>query len=115
MIHLQLEELALRENSLHLARKILPLLLAPKIVCHEESSVEKILAQGRNFVVLKFQCPRLHHVSPRVIEQARIGQVQHAAIRIDFQRSQLLEPIRKIQVTVGKIGEAIPPRRQPYE
>src|SRR5439155_18874888 len=47
---------------------------------------------------------RLDHVNPGVIEQVRVGQIEHAPLRIHLERGHLLEAKGEIQVAIGEIG-----------
>jgi len=76
---------------------------SPKVVGHQDASVEKIIAQDGNFFVTEAQAADFDHVDPGVIEEVRISDTQNAAVGIDLERGDLLKR-REIQVAVGKIG-----------
>ena len=92
------------KNAFHLMSKIRPLVFAPKVVDHQESATLKIVSQSDHFCLGKPHVARFDNVDERVLEQFLIGELQNFPVWIRLDRSQLLEPIREIQVCVRIIG-----------
>ena len=51
MLQRQVQGLTIRKDALHLGAQILPLFLTPKVVRHQEASVQQVLPQGNDFIV----------------------------------------------------------------
>src|SRR6185369_6575000 len=83
--------------------KVVPFPLAPKIIDHQESAVEQVVSQDRNFLLIELQPSWFDDVNERVIEQFLVGEFEHQPFRIHSNRSHLVEAKGKIQIAVGKI------------
>src|SRR4029077_14831375 len=91
MLHVQNNKLALGQDALNLLFEVVPLPFAPEIIGHQHAAVEQIFPEDRHFLIPKQQTAWLDRVNKRIIEKFRIGYAQHAAIRVHFQRSDLLQ------------------------
>src|SRR5262245_19945565 len=100
MIHLQLHPRTLGKNALDLAGKTIPFPRAPKIIYEERAAAGQILTEGHDFFITQAHVTRVLQIKKRIIEQRRISQLQHAAIRIGPDRGQLLKTIREVQIRV---------------
>jgi hypothetical protein len=98
------DRLAVGEHAAHFVRQVVPLVLAPEVVHHQEAAVEEIPPQAANFVVGEQHPPRLDEVDEGVVEQLRVGQLQHLVVGIDPHRSELLQAEGEIEIAVGKVG-----------
>src|SRR4051812_5256130 len=107
MVHGQFQKVALGKGPFYFCFEVLPLERAPEVVCHQESAIEQVFAQSRNFSVVQTHGPGLDHVNEGIVEEFRFGEGQDPAVRIDLEGCDLLKTIGKIKVAIGKIGEAV--------
>src|SRR6266545_5832999 len=96
----QLNPTAFGQDAFHLRLEIFPIPRSPEVIRHEHAAVEKILAEGADFLVAQFHAPGLRGEDEGIVEEGRVGQLQHPAVGVHFQGSQLLKAIGQIQVTV---------------
>ena len=94
---------AVGKDALHLLGEVVPFVLAPEVVEHEEAAVEQVAAEDGDFLIGEGKIAGLDDVDERVAEEHRVGDLENLRIGIDLERSHLLEPPGKVQVGVGKI------------
>src|SRR5881396_1972244 len=104
MAQWQIDRLARGKNAFQFCMKRGPFAVTPEIVAHEEPAVEQVAPQDGHLFLREGQPARLDDVNERIIEQLRVRQFQHLAVRVDLDRRDLLQAKRKIQVAVWKIN-----------
>ena len=113
VVERQLHRLAVGEDALDLLVEVLPLVVAPEVVDHQEAAVEQVAAQGDDLLLREVQAARLDHVDEGIVEQPLVGQPQRDRIGVDLERRELLQPEGEVQVAVGPVGRPSPPPPQP--
>ena len=91
------------EHPFELSVEIFVLLIAPKIIDHQEATVIEVLAQRRYLRFMKHQIPRFNDVDEGIFEELRIAQFQNNRLRIHLERRQLLKPQTEIQFAISKV------------
>src|SRR4029450_3387055 len=81
MIPGHLDDLAIREEALHLALERIPLELTVEVVHHREAAAQQELAQDRQLGLGHAHAARLDEVDPRVLEPGRVGEREEEALR----------------------------------
>ena len=104
MIERQFDRLAVGEDFFDLVVEVGPFGLAPEVVNHQEAAVEQIPPESLDLVVHEFEVARFDQVDERISEQFGIGQFENAPVRIDLERRELLQTVRKVEIAVGKVG-----------
>src|SRR5258708_6998489 len=94
----QLDRIAVGKDAFDLAVEVVPLVLAPEVVDHQEAAVQEVATQGGDFVVGECQLARLDQIKKRIVEQLGRSQIEDFALRIDLERSELLQSVGKVQI-----------------
>src|ERR1051325_7215854 len=88
MVHGQFHKIALRlgKDPLHLVVKVFPLQITPKIVRHEKTAIQQVIAKNLYLLLIQSPSPRFGHVNPRIVIEVPVVEPEKPAVRIDLQR-----------------------------
>lgn len=90
------------QHARHRLAKNLPLIRAPKIVHHQESAAQQVLAQPRRLGVTQIPPARLRRIHPRIIEQTVVGE-SHVPRIARRDARQPLDALRKVIVGIRPV------------
>lgn len=94
----------IREDRPHALEEKLPLVLAVKVVDHQETAAQQMLAHPARLRIAERPGADLDGVEPRVIEQVVGVRAHNVAVRVHVDARQPLDRLREVVLGAGIVG-----------
>src|SRR2546430_14798488 len=96
MVQGELDWFPIWKHALDLLVANIPFALAPEVVKHKKSAIQKVFAKDLHFLIRKEEPARFHNINKRIIHEPFVRKPEMDRIWIDLDGGHLLQPIGKI-------------------